>query len=184
MIVSAAGNKSGGGGSSGGGGGGKKPQRSFGSAGSTRRTGGSGSSSGKPQGGGSGCGNKSQGGSKQQKPKPKGGQGFSPQQQGQGGQGPPGQGDSATRTVRAPPRPEVKLSPPLTTGILDVLSGWEPVPPPLWGTFCGHLEGEWLGQYAAYTPWGGASWDEPPLCFALGWAWVQWQRGFLQQLCI
>ncbi|WIA08431.1 hypothetical protein OEZ85_007868 [Tetradesmus obliquus] len=29
------------------------------------------------------------------------------------------------------------------------------VPSPLWGTFTGHCEGEWLGQYAAYTPWGG-----------------------------
>jgi hypothetical protein len=46
----------------------------------------------------------------------------------------------------------------------DELSGWEPAPAPLWGTFCGHLEGEWLGQYAAYTPWGG----EDPLEGALG----------------
>jgi hypothetical protein len=37
----------------------------------------------------------------------------------------------------------------------DELSGWEMVPAPLWGTFTGHCEGEWLGQYAAYTPWGG-----------------------------
>eukprot|EP00879_Flechtneria_rotunda_P029427 GHRR01031832.1.p2 GENE.GHRR01031832.1~~GHRR01031832.1.p2 ORF type:complete len:127 (+),score=10.63 GHRR01031832.1:386-766(+) len=37
----------------------------------------------------------------------------------------------------------------------DELSGWEAVPTPLWSTFTGHCEGVWLGQYAAYTPWGG-----------------------------
>lgn len=39
--------------------------------------------------------------------------------------------------------------------IQDELSSWEPSAAPLWGTFCGHCEGEWLGQYSAYTPWGG-----------------------------
>lgn len=38
----------------------------------------------------------------------------------------------------------------------DELSPWESAAAPLWGTFTGHSEGEWLGQYSAYTPWGGA----------------------------
>lgn len=25
-----------------------------------------------------------------------------------------------------------------------------------WDTFCNHLDGEWVGQYGAYTPWEGA----------------------------
>jgi hypothetical protein len=29
------------------------------------------------------------------------------------------------------------------------------MPSPLWGTFTGHCEGTWLGQYTAFTPWGG-----------------------------
>lgn len=37
----------------------------------------------------------------------------------------------------------------------DELSAWETAAAPLWGTFTGHCEGEWLGQYGAYTPWGG-----------------------------
>lgn len=48
-----------------------------------------------------------------------------------------------------------KLTAPLTPQLLDELSGWEVVPAPLWRTFTGHCEGEWLGQYAAYTPYGG-----------------------------
>lgn len=41
------------------------------------------------------------------------------------------------------------------TWLQDELSSWETAAAPLWGTFCGHCEGEWLGQYSAYTPWGG-----------------------------
>jgi hypothetical protein len=58
-----------------------------------------------------------------------------------------------------PPQPPsaLPLPPRAASRPQDELSGWEPAPAPLWGTFCGHLEGDWLGQYAAYTPWGGAA---------------------------
>lgn len=46
----------------------------------------------------------------------------------------------------------------------DALGPWESMPAPLWGTFCGHLEGEWIGQYGAYTPWEGV------------WAAVSWSQ--------
>ena len=133
-VIAAAGKKAGGGGG--------KGQRGFGEAGGAKRGGSGGGGSGGGGGGGGGRGKGKQGA---------GGRGGGGSKQGSGGGG-----GGSTQTVRAaaPPPPAPKVTPPLSRALLDALSGWERAPAPLWGTFCGHLEGEWLGQYAAYTPWG------------------------------
>ncbi|KXZ55531.1 hypothetical protein GPECTOR_2g1080 [Gonium pectorale] len=38
---------------------------------------------------------------------------------------------------------------------MDELTPSEAAAEPKWATFCSHLNGEWVGQYAAYTPWEG-----------------------------
>jgi len=82
---------------------------------------------------------------------------------------PPPPPPATARAPQAPPPPHkgpapaaagsreeaVKLSASLQVQTMDELTPYEPMPSPLWPTFCGHLEGEWLGQYGAYTPWAG-----------------------------
>ncbi|GFR48898.1 hypothetical protein Agub_g10845 [Astrephomene gubernaculifera] len=58
-------------------------------------------------------------------------------------------------TSRAAPPKETTITEPIGVTLLDELGPTESAAPPKWGTFCSHLNGEWVGQYAAYTPWEG-----------------------------
>lgn len=63
------------------------------------------------------------------------------------------QGGAGDARVHALPHAHPHAHPPPAPG---------PAPPSLpsplpvrWDTFCAHLSGEWVGHYAAYTPWEG-----------------------------
>ncbi|GIL52540.1 hypothetical protein Vafri_8382 [Volvox africanus] len=74
-----------------------------------------------------------------------------------GGFGVSGAGAARARLAssRVAPPPETTFTDPVIVTLLDELSATESAPEPKWGTFCSHLGGEWVGQYAAYTPWEG-----------------------------
>lgn len=56
------------------------------------------------------------------------------------------------KTSKIKEKPTVTISPPLEITLLEQ-GETEAAEEPKWGTFCNHLDGEWIGQYAAYTPW-------------------------------
>ncbi|KAG2451288.1 hypothetical protein HYH02_003894 [Chlamydomonas schloesseri] len=56
---------------------------------------------------------------------------------------------------RLAPPPEVTITDPVEVTLLDELTPCERAAEPKWDTFCSHMNGEWVGQYAAYTPWEG-----------------------------
>ncbi|GLC70769.1 hypothetical protein PLESTF_001031300 [Pleodorina starrii] len=64
-------------------------------------------------------------------------------------------GGSRLASRVAQPPPETTFTDPISVTLLDELTPTEPAAEPKWGTFCSHLSGEWVGQYAAYTPWEG-----------------------------
>ncbi|EFJ46014.1 hypothetical protein VOLCADRAFT_93813 [Volvox carteri f. nagariensis] len=69
-----------------------------------------------------------------------------------------GAGRLASRLAAAAPPPppsETTITDPINVTLLDELSPPEAAPEPRWSTFCSHLEGQWVGQYGAYTPWEG-----------------------------
>lgn len=47
------------------------------------------------------------------------------------------------------------LTEPLLNEVTEHLTGVEPVPPPIWGTWCGTIQGLWVGTTGAYNPTTG-----------------------------
>ncbi|KAG2435736.1 hypothetical protein HXX76_006932 [Chlamydomonas incerta] len=67
-----------------------------------------------------------------------------------------GSGGAGSRLgSRLAPPPEVTITDPVEVTLLDELTPSERAAEPKWDTFCSHMNGEWVGQYAAYTPWEG-----------------------------
>ncbi|PNW72040.1 hypothetical protein CHLRE_16g684900v5 [Chlamydomonas reinhardtii] len=115
--------------------------------------GGAGGGGGSGSSGGSGKGSKgsSTGGSSspwKDTPSPRQGLPSKPAKAGSGGAG------SRLGSRLAPP-PEVTITDPVEVTLLDELTPSERAAEPKWDTFCSHMNGEWVGQYAAYTPWEG-----------------------------
>ncbi|KAG2501708.1 hypothetical protein HYH03_000209 [Edaphochlamys debaryana] len=143
------------------------PKRGSGGGGSSGGKGGSGGGSAKPKGsgpaGGSGSGSGSGAGA---------GSSGSPWRDTPAKQGLPakrtkggasaggfaaglGVGRAGGLSSRLVAPPEVTMTDPVAITLLDELEPSKATPEPRWGTFCSHLTGEWVGQYAAYTPWEG-----------------------------
>jgi hypothetical protein len=59
---------------------------------------------------------------------------------------------SKKSNIKPKEKPVLTISSPLEITLLEQ-GETEPAEEPKWGTFCNHLDGEWIGQYAAYTPW-------------------------------
>ncbi|KAG1666952.1 hypothetical protein FOA52_004235 [Chlamydomonas sp. UWO 241] len=102
------------------------------------RDGGS-SGGGDKKGGGGGGGGKGSGGG-----------GFKPSQSSQGG----GRKPAPARSRDTPVQKDLTISRPLTATLLEE-GKVDRAADPFWSTFCNHLNGEWFGQYSAYTPWEG-----------------------------